>query len=145
MTSVVLKDALVILDPWDLHPVSAFRASLGSINGTPCVCKAISSSRSNYNGTFSESSPFCPAYVQWVSLISSNNRFYLLIYEATWVILLVSNIVRAFDVPMLIFALVVRLGIGLMNSEDSWISPWVIISLLHEDPSTPRVEYKLFK
>ena len=137
----VLKEALMILGPWDSHPISAFCAFLDSINATPCVCGAFSSSWPEYNRSSPEDSRCCPTCVQCVSLIPSTSRLYFLISAAIWKTLPVSHIVRTFHVPIKIVALVVRRCIGLMTSEGTRLSSWDVIII----PSTPRAEFKWFE
>ncbi|VDP59135.1 unnamed protein product [Schistosoma curassoni] len=94
-----LKETLMIMGPWNSHPISALCARLDSINATPCVCGAFSSSWPEYNRSSPEASRCCPTCVQCVSLIPSISRLYLLISAAIWKALPVSHIVRTFHVP----------------------------------------------
>lgn len=100
----------------------------------------------NYLGVqdifMTEANLFCLADV---IIIPSTSRLYLLISSAIWLVHPVSYIVWTFGVSMVIFSLVVRMVIGLVVSEESRLSPWAITTLLNEDPSTSREEFKCFK
>ncbi|CAH8537968.1 unnamed protein product [Schistosoma rodhaini] len=62
--------------------MSAFCACLNSINATPCVCDASSSSCPGYKKCSPEACFCCPTGVQYVSLIPNTLRLNVLISAA---------------------------------------------------------------
>lgn len=96
-----------------------------------------------YNRTSPESSLFCPAWVQSVSLIPRTVNLYHLVCAAIWLVLPIFHTVRASHVPMLIVGLVVRRDVSLVTSKESQLLSWGVIILLNEDPWTPKAKFKL--
>lgn len=131
----------MILSPWDPHAISVFPASLDRISATPYVWKAISSSWPDHTGPSLEFN-LCPTCIQWASLIPRTAKLLFITSTAIW---LLFHIVRAFYVPIFIVALVVRIGIGIVTSEEYRISLWGIIIFQNENPLTPRTAFEWFK
>lgn len=92
----------------------------------------------DYNSIFSEAVLCCSDGIHQVSLVPSTTRLYFLNSAYIWMVLLVSYIVRTFHGSILIFALVVRMCIGVMISEESRLSPLGVVILLDKDPWAPR-------
>ena len=105
---LVVKDAVIILEPCASYPIRAFCAVLESMIATPSVCAALSSSCPEYNKSSPLASLFCPACSHLVSLNPSRAMLYQRISADTCAAFPSSYMVLTFHVAMVVVFLVAR-------------------------------------